>query len=116
MARRTVWRDIFRSGCDCVYGKVARPQVQRAHLQTAMLKFLHKFWLSGIPPAAAGGILVNITCVETLAGLLCVTEWGTSRGRFNQADHREFQSECAFGRGIDNPRSLVRGSEDYGIG
>src|SRR5262245_62863300 len=69
MARRTVWRDIFRSGCDCVYGKVARPQVQRAHLQTAMLKFLHKFWLSGILPAAAGGILVNITCIETLAAM-----------------------------------------------
>src|SRR5262245_40107297 len=25
------------------------------------------------PPAAAGGILVNITCVETLAGPLCAT-------------------------------------------
>src|SRR5262245_59324515 len=83
-----------------------------ASAQTGQLKFLHKFWLSGIPPAAAGGsfnpglqgarnaleshrlppvglrrifrvlgslglnnppaaaggILVNITCVETLAG------------------------------------------------
>ena len=28
-------------------------RVKRA--QTVQLKFLHKFWLSGIPPAAAGG-------------------------------------------------------------
>src|SRR5215510_12250534 len=85
--------------------------------KAVQLKFLHKFWLSGIPPAAAGGsfnpglqgarnalesrrrqpvglrrifrvlgslglnnppaaaggILVNITCVETLAGPLCAT-------------------------------------------
>src|SRR5262245_38789152 len=88
-----------------------------ASAQTGQLKFLHRFWLSGIPPAAAGGsfnpglqgarnaleshrlppvglrrifrvlgrlrlndppaaaggILMNITCVETLAGPLCAT-------------------------------------------
>src|SRR5262245_5368490 len=46
----------------------------------------------------------------------CATEGATNRGRYNQADHRELQSECAFVRGVDDSCGLVRGSEDYGIG